>query len=226
MRKGEQTRNEILTQAVALASEIGLEGLAIGPLASRLKMSKSGLFAHFGSKEELQLATLRRAQARFEETVFHPALAAPRGLPRLRALLERWLAWADDPGLPGGCVILGATAEYDDRPGPIRDALADGQCRLREAIARAVEIAVAEGHLAAGTDPEQLAFEFFAIVIAAHHDRRLLRERAAPQRALVAFERLVAQHAARPSAGGAPGAAGPAATRNLQANLFTEEGDS
>jgi len=214
MRKGEQTRHGILGEAVALASEIGLGGLSIGPLAARLGMSKSGLFAHFGSKEELQLATLRHAQERFEDTVFRPALAAARGLPRLRALLERWLAWADDSGLPGGCVILGATVEYDDRPGPIRDTLAGGQRRLREAIARSVEIAVAEGHLAAGTDPEQFAFEMFAIVIAAHHDRRLLRDPAVARRATAAFERLAAHHAPRP-------AGGPVPKFPPQADLFT-----
>lgn len=216
MRKGEQTKRDILGEAVALASEIGLEGLSIGPLAARLGLSKSGLFAHFGSREELQLATLRRAQERFEQTVFRPALAAPRGLARLRALLDRWLAWADDTGLPGGCVILGATAEYDDRPGPIRDALADGQRRLREAIARAVGIAIAEGELAPDTDPDQFAFEMFAIVIAAHHDRRLLADPLVDRRARRAFGRLVAQHAPRAArATGAPAA---------QSDLFGPDG--
>lgn len=220
MRKGEQTRHDILGEAVALASELGLEGLSIGPLASRLGMSKSGLFAHFGSKEELQLATLRRAQQRFEETVFRPALAAPRGLPRLRALFERWLAWADDPGLPGGCVILGATAEYDDRPGPIRDALAGAQHRLREAVARGVEIAVAEGHFGPETDPEQFAFELFAIVLAAHHDRRLLADPAARNRAGRAFERLVAYSAPRASRPGTVTDDRPSAGAGARSDLF------
>ena len=120
MRKGEQTRTLILNEAVALASQVGLEGLSIGSLAARLHLSKSGLFAHFGSKEDLQLQTLRQAQLRFEETVFRPALKAPRGLPRLRALFVNWLGWIKhNDELPGGCLILAASVEYDDRPGPI-----------------------------------------------------------------------------------------------------------
>jgi AcrR family transcriptional regulator len=197
MRKGQRTRQDILGQAVALASELGLEGLTIGSLASRLGMSKSGLFAHFGSKEDLQLATLSNARERFERFVFSPALAAPRGLPRLRELFRRWLAWADDSAMPGGCVIIGATTEYDDRPGPVRDALVASQQDLRRALARAVEIAMAEGHLRPDTAPEQVAFELFAIVFAAHHDRRLLRDPAAARNATTAFEALIARYAPR-----------------------------
>jgi AcrR family transcriptional regulator len=199
MRKGQRTRQDILGQAVALASEYGLEGLTIGSLAGRLHMSKSGLFAHFGSKEDLQLATLKNARERFERSVFSPSLAAPRGLPRLRELFGRWLAWSDDSAMPGGCVIIGATTEYDDRPGPVRDALVASQQDLRLALARAVELASAEGHLRRDTDPGQFAFELFAIVYAAHHDRRLLQDPAAAQRATTAFEALVARHAPRPS---------------------------
>lgn len=201
VRKGQQTRQDILGQAVALASAYGLEGLTIGSLAERLGMSKSGLFAHFGSKEDLQLATLRNARERFERVVFGPALAAPRGLPRLRELFGRWLAWSDDPDLPGGCVIIGATAEYDDRPGPVRDELVRSQRDLRRALARAVELAVSEGHFRPDTDADQFAFELFAIVFAAHHDRRLLRDPAVVQRASAAFEALVARHALREAKG-------------------------
>src|SRR5262245_18016589 len=122
MRKGESTRNLILNEAVAFASRVGLEGLSIGSLAGRLDMSKSGLFAHFGSKEELQLLTLKQAQTLFRERVFSPALEEPRGLPRLRALFSNWLAWVEqNDELPGGCLMLAASAEYDDRPGPVRD---------------------------------------------------------------------------------------------------------
>jgi AcrR family transcriptional regulator len=198
MRKGQQTRHDILGAAVALASEHGLEGLTIGSLASRLGMSKSGLFAHFGSKEDLQLATLKDARQRFERFVFTPALSAPRGLPRLRDLFRRWLAWSDDSAMPGGCVIIGATTEYDDRPGPVRDSLVAAQQDLRRALARAVKLAVMEGHLHRETDPAQFAFELFAIVYAAHHDRRLLRNPAAGQFATTAFEALIARNAPRP----------------------------
>jgi len=220
MRKGQRTRQDILGQAVALASEYGLEGLTIGSLADRLGMSKSGLFAHFGSKEELQLATLANARERFERIVFAPALAAPRGLPRLRELFRRWLAWADDPETPGGCVILGATVEYDDRPGPVRDALLASQQDLRTALARAVEIAVAEGDLRGDTDPRQFAFELFAIVYAAHHDRRLLGDPDFARHATTAFEALIARNVARSSR------RNPAATRgaNPQSGLFPSTG--
>jgi len=217
VRKGQQTRNDILGEAVALASEHGLEGLTIGSLASRLGMSKSGLFAHFGSKEDLQLATLKNARERFERFVFTPALTAPRGLPRLRELFRRWLAWSDNSSMPGGCVIIGATTEYDDRPGPVRDSLVAAQRDLRRALARAVELAVAEGHLGRETDPEQFSFELFAIVYAAHHDRRLLRNPAAGHHATTAFEALIARNAPRPPQRATMSADGEV----TQADLFT-----
>ena len=192
MRKGEQTRATILSHAVAHASEVGLEGLSIGALATRLKLSKSGLFAHFGSREELQLATLKTAQDLYVEKVFKPALAAPRGLPRLRTLFKKWFEWVDASGQPGGCVILAAAAEFDDRPGPIRDALIAGQKELRGAIAKAVLLAIESGELSADTDPWQLAFELFGAVLAAHHDRHLFDDPRATERGARAIERLLA----------------------------------
>jgi AcrR family transcriptional regulator len=200
MRKGEQTRTLILNEAVALASQVGLEGLSIGSLAGRLDMSKSGLFAHFGSKEDLQLLTLKQAQALFVEEVFSPALKQARGLPRLRALFSNWLAWVKRD-LPGGCLMLAASAEYDDRPGAVRDLLVAGQRELRGAIAKAVRIAIDEGHLEPRTDPWQLTFELFGIVLATHHDFRLLGDARALERAGDALERLVEAHrAATPGA--------------------------
>jgi len=174
---------------------VGLEGLSIGALAGRLGMSKSGLFAHFGSKEDLQLATLRHGQQRFEAAVFRPALVAPRGLPRLHALFEHWLAWIARAQRPGGCVILAASVEYDDRPGALRDALVAGQRELRGALAKAVRLAVEEGHLAPQTDPWQLVFEVLGMVLALHHDRGLLDDPRATDRARRAFQRLLAAHA-------------------------------
>lgn len=194
MKKGERTRTLILDDALALASEVGLEGLSIGALAGRVDMSKSGLFAHFGSKEDLQLATLRHSQERFEAAVFRPALASPRGLPRLRALFENWLAWIGRAERPGGCVILAASVEYDDRPGLVRDALVAGQRQLRGALAKAVHLAIEEGHLDAGTDPWQFVFDVMGIVLAVHHDRGLLDDPRALDRARRAFERLVTAH--------------------------------
>jgi AcrR family transcriptional regulator len=195
MRKGDRTRTLILNDALALAGEVGLEGLSIGSLAGRLGLSKSGLFAHFGSKEDLQLATLRHTQERFAQAVFRPALAAPRGLPRLRALFEGWLRWIARTERPGGCVILAASVEYDDRPGPLREALVAGQRELRGALAKAVRLAVEEGHLRPGTDPWQVVFELMGIVLAVHHDRGLLDDPRALDRAHSAFKRLIAANA-------------------------------
>ena len=197
MRKGEQTRTLILNEAVALASQVGLEGLSIGSLATRLEMSKSGLFAHFGSKEDLQLQTLKQAQGFFFEQIVSPALKEPRGLPRLRALFANWLAWIErNDALSGGRLMLSAATEYDDRPGAVRDLLVAGQRELRGAIAKAIRLAIGEGHLEPQTDPWQFTFELFGIVLATHHDRRLLGDARAPDRARDAFDRLIEAHRA------------------------------
>ncbi len=195
MSKGEQTRALILNDAMALASQIGLEGLSIGSLATRLNMSKSGLFAHFGSKEDLQLAVLRRYQNHFVETVFRPALASPRGLPRLRALFGNWLALIRESALPGGCLVTAAAHEYDDQPGPVRDYVVVTLRELRSLIAKAVRMAIDEGHLRADTDHWQLAYEIHAMALAAHQDHRLFEDKRTDKRALRAFERLLADYA-------------------------------
>lgn len=200
MRKGRQTRDTILNSAVTLASRVGLEGLSIGALAGALKMSKSGLFAHFGSREELQLATLDAAQQRFRDRVFRPALACPRGLPRLRALFDGWLAWLHDSGYPGGCVMLSAVAEFDDRPGPIKDRLAADFRELRGALVKSIRLAINEGHLRPDTDPRQFAFELFGIVLAASHDWRLHADPRAQASARLAFAHLLQRHEAGASA--------------------------
>ncbi|HEX4927298.1 MAG TPA: TetR/AcrR family transcriptional regulator [Burkholderiales bacterium] len=198
--KGEQTRTAILDEALKVASRLGLEGLTIGSLAEVTGMSKSGLFAHFGSREGLQLAVLEHAAQRYGETVLGPALKIERGLPRLRAMFERWLDWAIASGLPGGCIMIAAAAEYDDRPGPIRDAVIANQHRGMALTQKAVRLAVEEGHLRPDTDPEQISFELLGIVLAAHNHRRLLGDKEARSRALVAFEQLVARHATRKAA--------------------------
>jgi len=194
--KGEQTRAAILDQALQIASKLGLEGLTIGSLADATGMSKSGLFAHFGSREDLQLAVLEHAAQIYGQRVFLPALKIARGLPRLRALFERWLDWTLASGLPGGCIMISAAAEYDDRPGPIRDAVIANQHRGTAISEKAVRLAIEEGHLRADTDPEQIAFEMLGIVLASHNHRRLLGDSAARKRALTAFEQLVGRHAA------------------------------
>jgi AcrR family transcriptional regulator len=199
MRKGEQTRTLILNEAVALAGQVGLEGLSIGSLASRLGLSKSGLFAHFGSKEDLQLQTLKQAQALFFAGVLSRALQQPPGMTRLSALVSNWLeAIGGGTELPAARLILSAAAEYDDRPGAVRDALVAGQRELRGALAKAVRLAIDEGHLKPDTDPWQITFDVFGIVLAAHHDLRLLGDSRAPDRARAAFGRLIAAARAAP----------------------------
>ncbi len=193
--KGEQTRAAILDAGLAIASKLGLEGLTIGTLADATGLSKSGLFAHFGSREDLQLAVLEHAAQRYGETVLAPALKIERGLPRLRALFERWLDWTKESGLPGGCVMISAAAEYDDRPGAIRDAVIAQQRRGSAMCEKAVRLAIEEGHLRRETDPEQIAFEMLGIVLANHNHRRLLGDREAKKRAMTAFDQLIARHA-------------------------------
>jgi len=194
--KGEQTRAAILDAALQIASKLGLEGLTIGSLAEATGMSKSGLFAHFGSREDLQLAVLEHAAQLYGKRVFLPALKIERGLPRLRALFSHWLEWTMSSGLPGGCIMIAAAAEYDDRPGPIRDAVIANQNRGRAISEKAVRLAIEEGHLRADTDPEQIAFEMLAIVLAGHNYRRLLGDKEARKRSLTAFEELISRHAA------------------------------
>jgi len=193
--KGEQTRVAILDEALKIASRLGLEGLTIGSLADATSMSKSGLFAHFGSREDLQLAVLEHAAQLYGEKVFVPVLKIERGLPRLRALFERWLDWTIESGLPGGCIMISTAIEYDDRPGPIRDAAIANQHRGNAITQKAVRLAIEEGHLSPDTDPEQISFETLGIVLASHNHRRLLGDKEARKRALTAFDELISRHA-------------------------------
>lgn len=191
MAKGTITRDRILDQALKDASLLGLEGLSVGQLAEEVGMSKSGLFAHFGSKEELQKQVLAAAAARFGEIVVKPALTAPRGLPRVRAMFEGWLRWERDVSVPGGCVFTHAAVELDDRPGPVRDALATWQRAWRGMLAKAASIAMQEEHFRADLDTEQFAFRMFGIVFAYYHTKRLLEDPLAAAHARAAFESLV-----------------------------------
>jgi AcrR family transcriptional regulator len=189
--KGEQTREAILTHALGLATRIGFEGLTIGRLAEDLHMSKSGLFAHFRSKEALQLEILRMAGARMIETVVKPALTVPRGEPRVRALFERWLAWEQSPSLPGGCPFMAASFELDDRPGPVRDFVVQNLRDWMDTLAGAARIAVQEGHFRADLDCAQFAHECQGIGLAFVHASRLMRDPKARARAQQAFESLL-----------------------------------
>jgi AcrR family transcriptional regulator len=196
--KGRQTRAAILDAALTLASHMGLEGLSIGALAEVTEMSKSGVFAHFGSREELQISVVREYHARFEEEVFFPALKEPRGLPRLRALFERWLRRVSAE-IDSGCIYISGAVEFDDRPGPVRDALVTMVRTWQQALERAIRAAVTEGHLRADTDAQQVLFELHGLVLALHHDARFLQSPGAVERARAAFERLLADHAGGPS---------------------------
>jgi len=187
--KGEETRERILDRAMALASVVGLERLTIGDLARETGMSKSGLFAHFASKEDLQLKILETARERFIRDVFAPALRATRGEGRIRALFERWLAW--ERGRVGGCPFVEASYELDDRPGPVRDALAVAQGEWVDALAKAVEIAMDEGQFRGDVDPRQFAYEMYGIFLAYHLYHRLLEAEDAADRARAAFDQLV-----------------------------------
>lgn len=196
--KGEATRAQILQSALEVVSESGFESLTIGSLAERTGLSKSGLFAHFGSKLELQIATLDEAARRFAEAVFLPAMRQPRGLQRLTAIFDNWLDWAEATQLPGGCPIYAAAAEYDDRPGPMRDAVAERERLAEDGLAKAIQLAVDAGELARDTDVRQLTFEMIGIVLVTYQSKRLLDARDAQQRARAAFDRLIHSHRAVP----------------------------
>ncbi len=166
--KGERTRAGILDKAVDLASLEGLEGVTIGRLADELSMSKSGLFAHFGSKEELQLATIIAARDRFVDEVVRPAILTPRGYPRLMALCRSWLDYVRREVFPGGCFFAAASFEFDGRPGPVRDAIAAAMDSWMSTLEKAVFLARDEGHLDPKIDPSQLAFELNALFFGAN----------------------------------------------------------
>jgi len=191
MSKGTATRERILEQALKDASLQGLEGLSLGRVAEEVGMSKSGLFAHFGSKEELQRQVLGAAAEKFGAIVVKPALTAPRGIPRVRAMFEGWLRWERDQSVPGGCVFTHAQAELDDKPGPVRDTLADWQRQWKEMLARAASIAIEEKQFRKDVDTKQFAFQMFGIIFAYYHAKRLLDDPTAEAQARAAFESLV-----------------------------------
>lgn len=172
--KSARTRDAILRTAVGVASVRGLEGLSIGSLADELGMSKSGLFAHFGSKEDLQLAAIETARQIFIDEVFRPVLQSERGLLRLWKLCDSWLSYAQRKVFPGGCFFTGASFEYDSRSGPIRDRIAAVMQEWLGALTRAVEEAQAAGDLEAKVDARQLAFEIQSLAMGAVWASQLL----------------------------------------------------
>ena len=193
--KGQQTRATILEAALGLASHMGLEGLSIGALAEVTGMSKSGVFAHFGSREELQISVIREYHTKFEEEVFFPAIRQPRGLPRLVSLFENWIKRVSVE-IDSGCIYISGAVEFDDRPGPVRDALAGMVKAWHQALERAIRQAVESGDLGPHTDPPQMLFEVHGLILALHHDARFLRNPGALERARTGFDRIVRHYAA------------------------------
>jgi len=194
--KGAATRDMIVERAYQIASSAGLEGLSIGPLADAVGMSKSGVFAHFGSREDLQLAVLDLAAQRFGEHTLVPALGAARGLPRLRAIFENWLVWIGRDR--SGCLLLSAVSEYDDRPGPLRDRVVGHLLRWRGDLVRAIGLSIASGELRGDIDADQYAFEINAIALAVQHDVALVSSDIALARGRRMFERVLASYLASP----------------------------
>lgn len=191
MQKGERTRQAILEQATNLASVVGLDGLSIGNLATHTGLSKSGLFGHFGSKENLQVETLKAASSLFKDRVVVPALAVERGVPRLNELFERWLSWDTNTGLEGGCIFITASAELDDKPGQARDFLVLRWREWNEVIRRIAEGAVERGHFRSDLDCTQFAYDLNNIFFGFQHAARLLGNEDAYKRVRASFERLV-----------------------------------
>ena len=186
--KGRRTRQSILERAVDLASLEGLEGLTIGRLADDLKMSKSGLFAHFGSKEELQIATIEAASQRYIHEIFEAAIQEPRGLPRLVAICEAWLSYIRRRVFPGGCFFAAASFEFDSRPGPVHDRIRRLMDDWIGALERAIRMARDEGHLRGDVDPSQLAFELNSLFFGANFAYYLRHDEQALEKAQKAVE--------------------------------------
>jgi len=194
MSKGEETREAVLSEALAQSSQVGLRGITIGGLAESTGMSKSGLFAHFGSKEGLQSAVMDYAADWFTRLVIRPALKEPRGEPRLRTLFERWLDWGgfSDYALPGGCIFVAVASEFDDAPdGPVRSKVVQVEKDLLDTIETIVRGGIGEGQFREDTDASSFAHDMLAVVLGYNFSARLLRDDAAGARAHAAFDRLL-----------------------------------
>jgi AcrR family transcriptional regulator len=195
LQKGQQTKAAIVDAALGLATQIGLEGLSIGALAEVARMSKSGVFAHFGSREELQISVVREYHVRFEAEVFLPILHVERGLPRLRQLFANWTK-RTSAEIDSGCLYISGAAEFDDRPGPVRDALASSVKTWLAAVYRTVVQAREEGHLAADMDAEQMVFELHGLILALQYEARFLRSSKSLTRTLKGFENILQRYGA------------------------------
>ncbi|MDD5480778.1 TetR/AcrR family transcriptional regulator [Rhodoferax sp.] len=198
LQKGQQTKQAIVDAALGLAEQIGLEGLSIGALAEITRMSKSGVFAHFGSREELQISVIRAYYQRFSDEVFYPAMNAPRGLPRVRALFDNWMKRVAIE-IQSGCIFISGAVEFDDRPGAVRDALASSVQTWLAAMHRAVEQAKETGHLVPDADEAQMAFEIHGLILALHYEARFLKNPGAIERAHTGFENILLRYGKAPA---------------------------
>jgi AcrR family transcriptional regulator len=196
MQKGQQTKAAIIEAALGLSTQIGLEGLSIGVLAEVTQMSKSGVFAHFGSREELQISVIREYFSRFEQEVFYPALHAERGLPRVEALFHNWMKRVAVE-IQSGCIFISGAVEFDDRPGPVRDALATSVQTWLNALFRAVVLAKQCGHLLPEADEHQMAFEIHGLILALHYEARFLKNPGSIERANQGFTNILARYGAK-----------------------------
>jgi AcrR family transcriptional regulator len=195
MQKGQQTKVAIIEAALGLATQIGLEGLSIGAIAEVTRMSKSGVFAHFGSREELQISVIREYFSRFEQEIFYPSLQEPRGLPRLQAMFGNWMKRVAME-IQSGCIFISGAVEFDDRPGPVRDALASSVQTWLEALNRAIVQAQECGQLPTAADSHQIAFEIHGLILALHYEARFLKNPGSLQRANTAFANILARNGA------------------------------
>jgi len=198
IHKGQQTKAAIVDAALGLATQIGLEGLSIGALADVARMSKSGVFAHFGSREELQISVVREYHERFEAEVFYPAMKAQRRLPRLRQLFANWTQ-RTSAEIDSGCLYIGGAAEFDDRPGTVRDALASSVKTWLAAVHRSVVQARDEGHLDEGINTEQMVFEIHGLILALQFEARFLRSDSALRHTTTGFDNMLLRYGASPA---------------------------
>jgi AcrR family transcriptional regulator len=192
LQKGQQTKAAIVEAALSLAEHIGLEGLSIGALADVTGMSKSGVFAHFGSREELQISVIREYHTRFEAEVFYPAMDQPRGVPRLRALFDNWMK-RTSMELDSGCIYISGAVEFDDRTGPVRDALATSVLTWLAAMRRAIEQCKELGEIRDDANESQMLFEIHGLILALHYEARFLQTPGSIERAITGFRNILAR---------------------------------
>lgn len=197
LQKGQQTKLVIVEAALGLATQLGLEGLSIGAVAEATHMSKSGVFAHFGSREELQISVIHEYFSRFEQEIFYPALQEPRGLPRVQALFSNWMKLVAVE-IQSGCIFISGAVEFDDRPGPVRDALATSVQIWLNALDRAVVSARDCGHLLPDADAQQMAFEIHGLILALHYEARFLKKPGSIARANKGFDNILARYGSHP----------------------------